>query len=486
MRTSPPSPLRWILVLAVGLGVGTMLIPLPGMAAQAAVQEPPPPDTAGGDTVPALQEDTLQPLPEEIAPSRAGLDEEIRSELQATFDRVEALRNVEVEVEAGIVRLRGTVPVAGTRARADSLARRLDGVIVVEDQLEVDRSLQRRWAATWDQLREWILDAVGYLPLLLAALTIVLVTMLAQRSVGGWLEERFTGGENPYVRSLIRRGIRLLILGMGLLVALNLVGATWIFGALVGTAGLAGLAIGFAFKDIIENYLAGILLSIRHPFSPSDFVSVAGQEGKIVRLTARETILMTLDGNHVRIPNAMVFGSVIVNFTRNPLRRFGFDIGVGTQEDLARVQDLGTATLKDMRNVLDDPPPLVLVKEMGDSSVVVGFFGWFDQRTTHPDVVRSEAIRLVKGALDNAGIEMPSPEHRVVWVGEDGTPLPGHAGEPTRPAPRPTAPERPAVPDDTLDRQIAHDREVERGDLLTPPSGGHPPPPSRRPPGASG
>ena len=467
----PPAvrfPLRAILLPVLALCAGLLSAPAPAVAGGAA-QDPPLPDSAPGDTLAGPAQDTVLPPPEDIAPSRAELDEEIRSDLQATFDRVEALKNVEVQVEAGIVRLQGTVPVAGTRARADSLARRLDGVIVVEDRLEVDRSLQRRWAATWDQLREWLLDAVGYLPLLLAALTIVLVTMVLQRAAGAWLEGRFTGGENPYVRSLIRRAIRLFILGAGLLVALNLVGATWIFGALVGTAGLAGLAIGFAFKDIIENYLAGILLSIRHPFSPNDFVSVADREGKIVRLTARETILMTLDGNHVRIPNAMVFGSVIVNFSRNPLRRFGFDIGVGTGEDLAEVQDVGMRTLEDMKNVLDDPPPLVLVKEMGDSSVVMGFFGWFDQRTTHPDVVRSEAIRLVKGALDTAGIEMPSPEHRVVWVGEGGAPGERRASEGSRPPPRPTAPERPADPDHTLDRQIARDREVERGDLLTPP-----------------
>ena len=464
-------PLPRVLILALALGAGAFPHHTSG-AVVGSLQEPPDTGAAQLDTVAGLPEDSLAPPPEDIAPSRAELDEEIRSELQATFDRVTALRGIEVEVEAGIVRLQGTVPLATTRARADSLARRLEGVIVVEDLLDVDRSLQRRWDATWDQLREWLLDAVGYLPLLLAALAIVLLTMLAQRGVGVWLEGRFTGGENPYVRSLVRRGLRLLIVAAGLLVALNLVGATWIFGALVGTAGLAGLAIGFAFKDIIENYLAGILLSLRHPFSPNDFVRVAGNEGKVVRLTARETILMTLDGNHVRIPNAMVFGSVVVNFTRNPLRRFGFDVGVGTNEDLADVQDVGMKTLQDMKSVLDDPPPLVLVKEMGASSVVVSFFGWFDQRTTHPDVVRSEALRLVKGALDRARIAMPAPEHRITWVaGEEGVAVARPQEAPPQP-PKPTAPERPAEPDHTLDRQIALDREVERDDLLAPGSGG--------------
>lgn len=454
------------------LGGLLLLSPCPAVAEGGElVQEPDTIQEVAADTVGVSQDPTVDtlPIPETIPTSRAELDEEIRADLQATFDRVTAFRGIEVTVEAGIVRMEGTVPLPTTRARADSLARRLDGVILVEDLLQVDRSLQRRWAATWVQMREWGLDALGYVPLLLAGLAILAVTVLVERLFGGWLESRVRGTDNPYLRSLLRRGMRLLILAAGMLLALNLVGATWIFGAILGTAGIVGLAIGFGFKDIIENYLAGVLLSFRHPFSPNDQVSMAGHEGKVVRLTSRETILMTLDGNHVRIPNALVFGSVIVNFTRNPLRRLSFEVGVGADEELAAIQDLGREVLEGMKSLLADPPPAVLVQTLGDARVVLRFFAWVDQRKTDPDRARSEAQRLVKAALEKARISHPSPEFRLVWgTGEDGAPIPLPS------SPRPSAPvgdaapERPAEPDHTLDRQIQQERELEDTDLLTP------------------
>ena len=101
----------------------------------------------------------------------------------------------------------------------------------------------------------------------------------------------------------------------GVLLALDILDLTALVGAVLGTVGVVGLAIGFAFKDIVENYLAGLLLSIRRPFALNDLVLIESHEGRVVRLTPSELILMTLEGNHVRIPNATVFKSFIYNFS---------------------------------------------------------------------------------------------------------------------------------------------------------------------------
>jgi small-conductance mechanosensitive channel len=200
---------------------------------------------------------------------------------------------------------------------------------------------------------------------------------------------------------------------MGLLLALKILDLTTLMGALVGTAGLFGLAVGFAFRDMVENYLAGALLSIKSPFRLNDFVSIAGEQGVVIRLTTRELVLMTLHGNHVRIPNSTVFKSIILNFTRNPLRAFEFTIGVGMAEDLLRVQQLGLRTLKAMKGVMDDPPPLMRVEGIGDYSVSVLFMGWVDQRQADYQKVRSESIRLLKKALEQGGVELPEPSQTV-------------------------------------------------------------------------
>src|SRR5690606_21022551 len=115
-------------------------------------------------------------------------------------------------------------------------------------------------------------------------------------------------------------------------------------GALFGAAGVAGIILGFAFREIIENYLASILLSLRRPFSTGDHVVVATHEGKVIRLTSRDTILMTLEGNHLRLPNSVVFKAEILNFSRNPLRRFDFSVGLGVDEDISSAIALGRDT----------------------------------------------------------------------------------------------------------------------------------------------
>src|SRR3546814_10287465 len=88
--------------------------------------------------------------------------------------------------------------------------------------------------------------------------------------------------------------------------------------------GVIGLVLGFAFKDIAENYIAGVLLSVRKPFSPGELIAIEDYQGKVVALTSRTTILMTLDGNQLQLPNALVFKSVLLNYSQNPRRRFDF------------------------------------------------------------------------------------------------------------------------------------------------------------------
>ncbi|MCB1707020.1 MAG: mechanosensitive ion channel, partial [Halioglobus sp.] len=204
---------------------------------------------------------------------------------------------------------------------------------------------------------------------------------------------------NPYLAELAGQGVRLLSLGVGLLLALELLDLTAMVGALLGAAGVVGIALGFAFKDIIENHLAGILLSLRQPFAPGDHLSIDGHEGKVVGLTTRATLLMTLDGNHLRIPNSKVFNAVMLNYTRNPLRRFQFELGVGATDDLAQAQQLGIAAIAGSGVVSAEREPRAVVSELGDSNVVVRYSGWVDQRRHDFQAARSLCLMRAKTAL---------------------------------------------------------------------------------------
>lgn len=122
---------------------------------------------------------------------------------------------------------------------------------------------------------------------------------------------------------------------------------------------------------------------------------------------------MTPDGNHLRLPNALVFRSVMLNYTRNPNRRFEFDVGIGVNEDLVLAQQIGIRVLLAPDGVLDNPPPRAFIAALGDSNVQVRYYGWVDQRTHDFLMLKSEAIRRVKSALEQAGLDLPEPIYRV-------------------------------------------------------------------------
>lgn len=408
---------------AIGLLV-LLLATAPGAVVEAQVivssQEAEPPDTLRADTTGAQALDD----PEPVSEARAVIDERIRSDLQALFDRVPSLDRLTVQVDAGVVRLDGIVVNAETRRRAVELATSMDDVRFVDNRIEESTSLEEQLRPTWARLRELAYGAVAKLPLLAVSLVIVGLSITAGSLLARWRGPSILQAHNPFLQGLIRRTLQAVLVLLGLLLALDLIGATALVGAVVGTAGLAGLALGLAFKDIAENYLAGVLLALRQPFAQNDQIRVDVFEGKVVRLTPRETILMRLDGNHVRLPNAMIFRSPLVNFTRNPLRRFEFEAGIGTGDDLIRARDVGVSALLATDGVLRSPPPEVLVTALGDSTVTMSFSGWLDQHETEYLRVRSEAIRMVKAHLEEAGLTMPSPAFGVEVHGEFATATP--------------------------------------------------------------
>ena len=312
--------------------------------------------------------------------------------------------------------------------------------------------------------------AVG-LPVFLLALVVV---WLAWR-FGGWVSRRKTfmrvSRDNPFVRELARTTTRWVVLLIGILVALEIMDATALVGAVLGTAGVLGVALGFAFKDILENYLAGILMSLRQVFTPKDHVVIDGNEGIVVSMNSRATILMTPDGNHLRLPNALVFRSVTLNYTRNPSRRFSFEVGIGVNEDLVLAQKLGVDELKKVEGVLQTPPPRAFIDSLGESSVQVTFHGWVDQRSHDFLRVKSEAIRRTKLAMESADLDMPEPIYRV-QISERKDKPPQEARQARDKLSREHASMQPAIDtraDADLSVQIDLDKQVNASeDLLDP------------------
>lgn len=118
---------------------------------------------------------------------------------------------------------------------------------------------------------------------------------------------------------------------------------------------------------------------------------------------------MNFEGNHIRIPNSQVYKATIVNYSRNPQRRFDFELGVHPHTDLLVAQDVAVGALRDTPGVLQSPEPSFIIRSMGDSTVMLQLLGWVNQKDVDFMKVRGEALRRVKISFDRAGIEMPNP-----------------------------------------------------------------------------
>ena len=172
--------------------------------------------------------------------------------------------------------------------------------------------------------------------------------------------------------------------------------------------GFFSVAIGFAFQDILENTLAGVLLLFRQPFRSGDQIEVNERAGTVEAITIRETRIRTFDGQLVLIPNRDVYKSVIRVQTHFELRRLAFVVGIAYENDPADATRVIVAALAGVEGVAADPGPEALVSELGPSTVQIEARFWTAPRQRDALGVLAGSIMAVKAALDAAGIELPA------------------------------------------------------------------------------
>jgi small-conductance mechanosensitive channel len=414
------------------------------------------PTVAGTQMLPqAVSSPEAEPEPPteaiEAEPSEGESDDGIQSRINSIFDNLQSLRLVSADVSDGVVVLEGTVDDIESRDLAETLAGRVTGTVIIVNNIVRDRSIAARVQAAAQDLEGRLKELVGMTPVLLLSLVMIAITFLIARVAGR--ADRLYGrlSKNWFVRDLLRQMVQVAIVVAGIVVALQLLDASAMLGSVVGALGILGLAIGFATRDTVENYIASILLSIRQPFRREDHILIDEVEGKVLRLTPRATVLLSLDGNHVRIPNATVFKATIVNYTLNPLRRFEFRVGVGTNIDLREARTLAVDALRRTQGILETPEPICHIVELGDSSVVLAVQAWLDQRESDFHKLRSKAQRIVKEAFDHAGIVMPEPIYNVNLRRKSVETR--HAAADSGPSPESSQVDDTA-PDRTVDRQI--------------------------------
>lgn len=396
-------------------------------------------------------------------------DAAIAKRIRAILRELEGFEKVGVSVSSGIVTLRGTTLDAASGERLSELAGRVEGVVAIRNEVRESTDVSERLNPAVDRFRDRMEQAVAFLPLALVALGVFALIVVAGLALARLRNPWERLAPNAFIADIYRQIIRLAFIIAALVVALDILGATALLSGILGAAGIVGLAIGFAVRDTVENFIASVMLSIRQPFRPNDTVEIDGDTGKVIRLTSRATILLSYDGNHVRIPNSTVFKSRIINYSRNAERRFTFTLSVASDADLARARDLALEVLNDLHFVLPSPEAAAWVEEVADHWINMQFAGWINQETTDLAAARGEAIRLTLSAFDAAGLTAPPPAYRLITLSESS----GTAQRDSPQAPTESANPAPvqaveAQADRELTRIVAQERaELPREDLLS-------------------
>ncbi|WP_324753244.1 mechanosensitive ion channel family protein [Roseovarius sp. Pro17] len=349
-------------------------------------------------------------------------DSEIADRLRRILLASEWFNPLTVSVREGIVFLDGQVETEERKEWARQLALRTEYVVAVVNRIDVKPQISWDLTPTWREIGKLADRVQWFAPLLVVSLLVLFLAWMLSRGVAAlarrWLRKRIA---SPLLLQLAARALAIPVILIGIYLVLQIAGLTRLALTVLGGTGLIGIVLGLAFREIAENSLASILLSIRNPFRAGDWIEVGENQGIVQNLNMRTTVLLTLDGNHVQIPNALVFKSIIKNFSTNPNRRTEFQVGIGYDDSVLNAQTVIIQALRAHPAVLDDPEPSALVDELGSSTVTIRVQFWFDGKSYSIFKVRSALMRQVKRALQDAGISMPDEAREIIFP--DGVPI---------------------------------------------------------------
>lgn len=265
--------------------------------------------------------------------------------------------------------------------------------------------------------------------LVVAVLLVLLTWTVAKLLVGlcGRLMRR--SRMRPTLIDVLEKLLKTFIWLTGLLVAATVVFPDLTPGSLLAGLGLGSIAIGLAFKDTFENFLAGILILLRDPMRLGDHIECEGVEGRVEKITIRDTYIRQTDGQLVLVPNGLLFKNPLYVVTDRPKRRVTIICGVAYGEDVDRAREVIRAAVEPLDSVADGLPVQIFAQAFGDSSIDFEVTWWTGSAPVDVRRSRDQVVAAVKRALNEAGIEIPFPYRTLTFKdpvairNADATPL---------------------------------------------------------------
>ena len=263
----------------------------------------------------------------------------------------------------------------------------------------------------YETLIDYYHQLVNVLPkIMVAAVLFAILYMLANRSrtfVKTRLDRRM---DDPLLAAFLSRVVKIALVLLAFLVALQVLGLAGVAAGIVTGASVSAIVIGFAFKDIGENFLAGVMLAFNRPFHVGDIVELNNQKGKVVALHLRDTRIKTFDGKDIFIPNAAIVKNPVVNYTMDGFLRYEFTVGLEYGSDVSEAVAVILRTVNRMPGVLQETKkPSVMVTNLGTSALELTVYYWLDtfDKAISPGDIKTHTVDQVLTELDLAGFYMP-------------------------------------------------------------------------------
>ncbi len=258
--------------------------------------------------------------------------------------------------------------------------------------------------------------ATNYGIKIIGAILILIVGRIAAGIARKFMRKLLTRVKtDPSIISFVSSLIYVMILVFSVIAALAKFGVET--ASFIAIMGAAGFAVGFAMQGSLSNFAAGLLVLVFHPFKVGDFIDAAGVAGTVKEIKLFNTVIATPDNIKIIVPNGKIHGDVIKNITAFDTRRIDMSVGISYGSSIQGAYDIISGILKNDGRVLSEPAPQIAVAELADSSVNIVVRPWVKKEDYW--AVKFDFTRRVKEAFDEAGIEIPFPQHDIHMISEN-------------------------------------------------------------------
>lgn len=276
-------------------------------------------------------------------------------------------------------------------------------------------ALSANFAGIISKLQGWIDGFIRLIPNLIAAVVVLCIAWLIAWIVKWSIRRTLTRHDRPALANVGGSLVGWTILVLGFLLAMTIVLPSVKPGDMLAGLGIGSVAIGFAFKDILQNMLSGVLILLQRPFKVGDQIEAGGHEGTVEDIQTRATLIRTYDNRRVVIPNSQVYTNSVVVNTAYDKARSDYDVGIGYADDWDRAKDAILGAISGIDGVLSSPPPEALPWALDESQLTMRVRWWTTPARSSVVRTRSKVVKAISLALDDAAIDMPYPTNVVLF-----------------------------------------------------------------------